>query len=209
MLSVKNLSFSYDGRVQILKNVSFDLNPGEILGLMAPSGYGKSTLGKLMAGYIKAPRGSVSLDGVDINDLRGFLPVQMVHQAPEKNVNIRWKVDKILNEGWQVDKDVKEKFGIEDSFLNKFPTELSGGELQRICLARVLAKKTKYLIADEVTTMLDSITQAQICHLLIHFAKKHHIGILFISHNKALVDAIADRAIDLKEINQIEVENLN
>ena len=203
MLKVENLSFSYDGKNEILKNVSLEVKPGEVLGLMAPSGFGKSTLGKLMAGYIKAPRGTVTVDGLDINDLRGFLPVQMVHQAPEKNVNIRWKVEKILNEGWEVDSDVKEKFGIENSFLNKFPTELSGGELQRICIARVLSKDTKYLIADEVTTMLDSINQAQICHLLIHFAKKHGLGILFISHNKALVDKVADRVVDLTEINKI------
>lgn len=203
MLKVENLNFSYDGKNEILKNVSLEVKPGEVLGLMAPSGFGKSTLGKLMAGYIKAPKGTVTVDGLDINDLRGFLPVQMVHQAPEKNVNIRWKVEKILNEGWEVDSDVKEKFGIENSFLNKFPTELSGGELQRICIARVLSKDTKYLIADEVTTMLDSISQAQICHLLIHFAKKHGLGILFISHNKALVDKAADRVVDLTEINKI------
>lgn len=203
MLKVENLSFSYDGKNEILKNVSLEVKPGEVLGLMAPSGFGKSTLGKLMAGYIKAPKGTVTVDGLDINDLRGFLPVQMVHQAPEKNVNIRWKVEKILNEGREVDSDVKEKFGIENSFLNKFPTELSGGELQRICIARVLSKDTKYLIADEVTTMLDSISQAQICHLLIHFAKKHGLGILFISHNKALVEKVADRVVDLTEINKI------
>ena len=203
MLSVDNLSFSYDGKKQILKDISLSLNRGEILGLMAPSGFGKSTLGKAMAGYLKVKRGKISVDGADINDLSGFLPVQMVHQAPEKNVNIRWKVEKILNEGWQVNEDVKEKFGIEDSFLNKFPTELSGGELQRICLARVLSSETKYLIADEVTTMLDSITQAQICHLLKHFAKEHELGILFISHNEALIDAIADRKIELEEINKI------
>lgn len=203
MLSVDNLSFSYDGKKQILKDISLSLNRGEILGLMAPSGFGKSTLGKAMAGYLKVKRGKISVDGVDINDLSGFLPVQMVHQAPEKNVNIRWKVEKILNEGWHVNEDVKEKFGIEDSFLNKFPTELSGGELQRICLARVLSNKSKYLIADEVTTMLDSITQAQICHLLKHFAKEHKLGILFISHNEALIDAIADRKIELEEINKI------
>ena len=203
MLKVENLSFSYDGKNEILKNVRLEVKPGEVLGLMAPSGFGKSTLGKLMAGYIKAPKGTVTVDGLDINDLRGVLPVQMVHQAPEKNVNIRWKVEKILNEGWEVDSDVKEKFGIENSFLNKFPTELSGGELQRICIARVLSKDTKYLIADEVTTMLDSISQAQICHLLIHFAKKHGLGILFISHNKALVEKVADRVVDLTEINKI------
>lgn len=203
MLSVDKLSFSYDGKKEILKDISLDLNRGEILGLMAPSGFGKSTLGKAMAGYLKVGRGKITVDGVDINDLSGFLPVQMVHQAPEKNVNIRWKVEKILNEGWQVDRDVKEKFGIEESFLKKFPTELSGGELQRICIARVLSSDTKYLIADEVTTMLDSITQAQICHLLKHFAKEHGLGILFISHNGALIDAISDREIDLKEINKI------
>lgn len=202
MLEVKNLNFSYDGKEEILKDISLTLKPGEVLGLMAPSGYGKSTLGKVMAGYLKTKRGTVSVDGRDINDLKGFLPVQMVHQAPEKNVNSRWKVEKILNEGWQVNSDVRNKFGIEDNFLKKFPTELSGGELQRICIARVLSPKINYLIADEVTTMLDSITQAQISHLLRHFAKEHDLGILFISHNEALLEKISDRIVNLKDINK-------
>lgn len=202
MIEVKNLSFSYDGKRDIIKNVSLKLERGEVLGLVAPSGYGKSTLGKLMAGYIKVPRGTVFVDGKDIRDLKGFLPVQMVHQNPEKNVNITWKVGKILNEGWQVTGEIKEAFGIREEFLDKFPVELSGGELQRICLSRVMGDSCKYLIADEVTSMLDTINQAEICKILLDFAKNKKVGILFISHNKALLDLIADRIIDLREINK-------
>lgn len=202
MIEVKNLSFSYDGKRDIIKNCSLTLERGEVLGLVAPSGYGKSTLGKLIAGYIKAPRGTVLVDGKDIRDLKGFLPVQMVHQNPEKNVNITWKVGKILNEGWQVTGEIKEAFGIREQFLDKFPVELSGGELQRICLARVMGDPCKYLIADEVTSMLDTINQAEICKILLDFAKNKKVGILFISHNKALLDLIADRIIDLRDINK-------
>ncbi len=205
MLEVKNLSFSYER--PILENINLQLNSGEILGLMAPSGYGKSTLGKIISGYLKQDKGQVLIDGKKIEDFKSFRPVQMVHQNPEKSVNIRWKVDKILNEGWKVSEDVKEKLGIENFWLEKWPTELSGGELQRICIARILSPQTKYLIADEITTMVDAITQVQLLEVLRHFAKKHGMGILFITHNKDLINIFTERQIDLRQINKINIKN--
>lgn len=202
MIEVKNLSFSYNDKETILKDVSLTVNPGEIVALIAPSGYGKTTLGKIISGYLKPDEGEVTVDGKDIMDYEGFKPVQLVHQHPEKSIDPKWKVRKILNEGWQVNEDVKTKFGIKEFWLEKFPQELSGGELQRICLARAMSDKCKYLVADEITTMVDSITQVQLSEVLLHFVREHGVGILFISHNVKLLERIADRTIDLREINK-------
>lgn len=203
MISVRNLSFSYDGKKDIIKDLSLDLNRGEILGLMAPSGYGKSTLGRLIGGYMKRDSGEILIDGEDIEKLSGFLPVQMVHQSPEKNVNPNWKAGKILNEGLEVSSDIRDILGIKEEFLGKFPAELSGGELQRICIGRCLGPDTRYLIADEITTMLDPISQAEIYKNLIRLSRDKSIGIIFISHSRALVENIGDRIIDLDLINKI------
>lgn len=201
MLEVQHVSFSYNQKDFILKDVNLNVLPGEVVGLMAPSGYGKSTLGKIISGYVTPDEGNVLIDGKSIEDHGGFMPVQLIHQHPEKSINPRWKIKKILNEGWQVNQDVMVKFGIQDDWLEKFPSELSGGELQRICLARVMCDASRYLVADEITTMVDSITQVQLCEVLLHFAREHGVGILFISHNKKLLERVADRIVDLREMN--------
>ena len=203
MLEVKNISFAYENGIKILDDVSFELNQGEIVGLIAPSGYGKSTLARIMAGYMKPTCGKVLLDGLDVFEIQGFHPVQMAHQHPEKTVNIRWKNDRILNEGWNVSEEVKSAFGIEDWWLKKWPVELSGGELQRICLARILSPNTKYLLADEITTMIDAISTKELCDVLKTMVHKQNLGILFISHDKDLIYEISDRVLDLQELNCI------
>ena len=200
MIEVKNLSFSYNKK-PIINNISLEIRDDEIVGLVAPSGYGKSTLGKIISGYIRDYTGDIIVDGKNISDISGFFPVQMVHQSPEKNVDNRWKIRKVLNEGWEVDKKTKEELGIEEFWLDKFPVELSGGELQRVLIARILSPNTKYIVADEISTMLDSITQLKIMKVLKDINKKRNIGILIISHNKSLVEKMSDRIIDLEYIN--------
>lgn len=200
MIEVKNLSFSYNKK-PIINDISFEIRNNEIVGLVAPSGYGKSTLGKIISGYISDYKGDVLIDGKNILDMSGFLPVQMIHQSPEKNVDNRWKIRKVLNEGWNVDKKTKEELGIEEFWLDKFPVELSGGELQRVLIARILSPDTKYIVADEISTMLDAITQLKIMKVLKDINKKRNIGILLISHNKSLIDKMSDRIIDLEHIN--------
>ena len=196
MLEVKNVSFSY-GKKEVLKNISLTVAPGELLIITAPSGYGKSTLGKLIGGYLKPSKGEVLVDGKNILDYKGYLPVQMAFQHPEKSVNRRWKIDKILNEGWNVNRDVAEKFGIKDYWLEKFPQELSGGELQRICLARIMSDETKYLVLDEITTMVDAITQVQLFEVLEHFRLEHNMGMILISHNHKLIERLDGKVLDL------------
>ncbi len=201
-LEVKNLGFYYQKNNWIIKDVNLTVNQGEIVGIVAPSGYGKTTLGKIIAGYIKPVTGEVLLNGKNILETKGFNPIQMAHQHPEKSINIRWKINKILNEGWEVSKDIKDKFGIKEEWLNRWPTELSGGELQRICLSRILSPNTQFLIADEITTMIDAITQVQLCNVLMDLSKKQGLGILFITHNKYLIEKVSDRVLNLKELNK-------
>lgn len=198
MLEVKNLSFSY-GDKEILKDFNLKLKPGQLIIITAPSGYGKSTLGKLIGGYLKPDQGEILVDGKNLKSYKGYLPVQMAFQHPEKSVNKSWRIGKILNEGWDVNRDVIEKFGIKDYWLEKFPQELSGGELQRVCLARIMSDKTKYLVLDEITTMVDAITQVQLFELIDHFRRKHKMGMVLISHNKELIKELDGDLINLEK----------
>jgi len=135
--------------------------------------------------------------------LRGHRPcrVQCINQNPEVSVNPRWRMGRILTECWPVDEDTKHQLGIEDAWLGRFPSELSGGELQRFCIARVLHPKLRYLIADEMTTMLDPLTQAQIWTELTGLTRERGIGLLMITHNPALVSRLCDDAIHLDRLN--------
>ena len=195
-LRAEKISFKYTKDRYILKDVDFTIDSGEVVGLVAPSGYGKTTLAKILSGYVKPEKGKVILEGLDQNKNR-YNPVQLIFQHPEKAVNPKWKMQKILTEAFEPSKEILDYIGIEDEWLNRWPSELSGGELQRFCVVRALSPETKFLIADEMTTMLDAITQAQIWNVVLDYAKKHNIGVIVISHEKALVDKICDRVVDL------------
>ena len=199
-LSADNIDFSYNGDKKILENVNFYVESGEVVGLIAPSGYGKSTLGKILALYLKPDKGSVTIDGEDIPST-GFCPVQLIFQHPEKAVNPKWKMKKILNEAWNPDASMIEEMGIKESWLTRWPSELSGGELQRFCVLRALAPETRFIIADEMTTMLDVITQAKIWNLMLSHAKNNNIGVVVISHERSLVERICTRVVDLSRMN--------
>lgn len=198
-LEAENISFRYDSKSPyVLKDLSLSIENGERVAVVGPSGCGKSTLAKILAGYIKPQTGRVLLDGKPLPE-KGYCPVQLIYQHPELAVNPRWKMDKILNEAWQVPKELMDKMGIEEPWLKRWPSELSGGELQRFCIARVLSPETRFLICDEITTMLDVITQAQIWELLIEQAEKNSLGMLVITHNMALADRVCNRVIKLTE----------
>ena len=200
-LKVENLSFRYNEKTPwILKDVSFSVENGERVAVVGPSGYGKSTLAQLIAGYLEPDEGKILVDGNPLPD-KGYCPVQMIYQHPELAVNPRWKMEKILTEAWNPDPELLQEMGIEKSWLTRWPAELSGGELQRFCIARVLGPKTQFLVCDEITTMLDVITQAQIWHLLVDISEKRNIGMLVITHNMALADKVCDRVICLPDIN--------
>lgn len=196
LLKAENISFSYAGGAQILQNVNFSVETGEVVGLTAPSGYGKSTLGKILAGYLSPSDGSVTIDGKPL-PAKGFCPVQLIFQHPEKAVNPKWKMKKVLNEAWNPPEEMIAKMGIRDEWMNRWPSELSGGELQRFCVLRALSPDTKFLICDEMSTMLDVITQAQIWNVVLDYAKENNVGIVVVSHEKTLVDKICTRVVHL------------
>ena len=112
-------------------------------------------------------------------------------------------MDKILKEAFEPSKELLDDMGIKKEWLKRWPSELSGGELQRFCVVRALSQETKFLIADEMTTMLDAITQAQIWNVVLEHVKKYNIGLIVISHEKALVNRICDRIIDLTEFKEL------
>ena len=195
-LRAENINFKYRDDKYILKDINLSVNSDEIVGILAPSGFGKTTLAKILAGYIKPEKGKVLLEGQNkIKKL--FNPVQLIFQHPEKSVNPKWKMKKILNEAYEPSDQMIEAMGIKKEWLNRWPSELSGGELQRFCVLRALSPHTKFLIADEMTTMLDAITQAQIWKVVIKYCKENNIGLIVISHDKNLVDRICDRVINL------------
>ncbi len=200
-LSTEHLTFRYDRkRPIILNDVSLKLESGERVGIVGPSGCGKSTLAKLLAGYLQPDEGTVLLDGEPL-PRKGFCPVQMIYQHPEMAVNPRMKMGKILTECWEPDSDLLDRMGIESSWFTRWPYELSGGELQRFCIARVLSPDTRFLICDEITTMLDVITQAQIWHLLLDEAERRGLGMAIITHNPALAEQVCTRTVHLPELN--------
>lgn len=202
LLKGENISFGYKRDNWILNDVNISLKSGEVLGLIGDSGSGKSTLCKILSGYENNYQGNLSIDGKEIRK-KGYHPVQLVFQHPEKAVNPKWKMKDILNEGHDVPQDILDSFGIKQGWLNRWPNELSGGELQRFALARALSPKTKFLIADEITTMVDAITQAQIWNTVLDIAEKQNIGVLVVSHEKKLIEQLCHDTIYLDDINNV------
>ena len=202
-IKLENICYRYKKNMPwILKNLNFKIDSNERVALVGSSGSGKSTLSKIISGYIKPSKGKILLGDSEL-DSKGYSPIQMIYQHPENAVNPRWKMGKILNEGWDVSKDIIKKIGIEKSWFNRWPGELSGGELQRFCIARALGPKTKFLICDEISTMLDVITQAQIWNLLLNISKKNNIGMLIVTHNIELAKRVSDRIVYMDDLKSL------
>ena len=196
-LEARHVFFRYEKRQPwILEDCSLEISSGECAALFAPSGYGKTTLSLLLAGYLKPEQGQILMDGHPLPQ-KGLCPVQLIHQHPEKAINPRWRLRQVLEESGALKADILEAFGIENAWLDRFPRELSGGELQRFCVARALLSGADYLICDEISTMLDVITQAQIWRVILDQAAARHMGILAVTHNRNLAERIAGRVIDL------------
>lgn len=200
-LKADNISFRYNDKSPwVLRNVNFTVESADRIALVGPSGYGKSTLSKILSGYLKPTEGKVLLNGGLLPE-KGYCPVQMVYQHPEQAVNPRWKMDKTLNECWKPDQNLLDSMGIEKEWLKRWPSELSGGELQRFCIARVLGPDTKFLICDEISTMLDVITQAQIWQLVLEISEERNIGLVVVTHNMALAEKVCNKIVRLPEIS--------
>ncbi len=198
--------------VRAVDNVSFDIFPGEKLGIIGESGSGKTTLGKIIAGIIEPDSGEIILDGYRYSDLykknRKFIykHVQMIFQDPYSALNPKKTVRKILERpfkiiGKSVDvNEIKEVLRMVDlvppeSFLEKYPSQLSSGQRQRVVIARALAMNPRILVADEPVSMLDATIKVQILKLLEDLRKSLGLTYILITHEISHASVFCDRVV--------------
>ena len=216
-LEAREVTFYYPGKKKhpVLDHVNLTIAPGERVGLKGKSGRGKTTLCRLLAGYEAPKGGQVLLDGKEIRAYRGVCPVQMIWQHPETAVDPRLRMKETLAEaGIRLsgaiksdpaendeetlrDRELLDRLGIREEWLDRFPSELSGGELQRFCLARALRPGVRFLLCDEITAMLDLVTRAWIWNCLMEEAKKRGLGLLVVSHDEKLLGKVCTRVVEL------------
>lgn len=189
----------------VLHQVNMEIAQGEIVGLLGESGSGKSTLGKIIGGLLRPASGSVWFQGKRIEmPYRGELrrQIQMLAQHPETALNPRLKIHRSLLEPYEIYRLPYEKehllsylrqFGIYEEHIEKYPVQVSGGEIQRICLSRVLLLQPELLVLDEATSMLDVISQAQIVRLLEEIHRQREVAFLFITHDQRLAELFCHR----------------
>lgn len=202
-LEARRVDFRYGPRSPLLlEGVDLTVSAGERVGVVAPSGYGKSTFLKVLAGYLRPTGGEILLNGQPLNT-SGRSPVQLINQHPEHAINPRWRMRKVLAEAGQLRTEVIEAMGIEREWLTRFPRELSGGELQRFSVARALSGESAFLLADEISTMLDVITQAQIWRYVLAECERRGIGLVAVTHNTHLAHRVCHRVVDLRDINLV------
>ena len=201
----------HTGDVKAVDGVSFDIMPGETLGLVGESGCGKSTVGRTLLRLYDLTSGQVIIDGEDIarlspGALRRKRPqMQMVFQDPQASLNPRMTLAQIIGEPLvehsplnAADRlarvyELMDQVGLNRRFANRFPHEFSGGQRQRIGIARALALNPKFIICDEPIAALDVSIQAQVVNLLEDLQDRHGLTYLFISHDLSMVRHIADR----------------
>jgi len=198
-LEAKRIGKLMPNKTWLFRSIELAIHSGEVVGLQGESGCGKSSLCRIIAGMDAAAEGEVLLNGQKPSK-RGYQPVQLVFQHPEHAVNPRWRAGAILTEGWQPDDLLLDTLHIDRGWLKRWPSELSGGQLQRICIARALSPQTKFLLADEMTTMLDAITQAQIWKTVLGIAEQRQMGMLVVSHDRPLLNRICNRVIDFHKL---------
>lgn len=206
-LVAHDVVFSYQRGSRLLDGWSIEIEQGERVALCAPSGRGKTTACRVLAGYLSPQAGSVTVDGSAVAS-RAPRAVQLIWQHPELAFDPRMRMGRSLAEG-RADlpcdaaiasarsEGLLEAFGIRDDWLSRLPHELSGGELMRFCIARALLANPRYLICDEMSAMLDAVTQAQVWRALLDIADRRGLGMVVVSHVPALLDRVATRRIDL------------
>jgi peptide/nickel transport system ATP-binding protein len=228
VLSLRDVSITYPkrGRVpafQAAKGISFEIYPGEILGLVGESGSGKTTVGRAAIGLLPISNGSINLVGEEIagasqKKLRGLRQhTGIVFQDPGSSLNPRLPIGESIGEplllakrasGKELDvlvEDLLDSVELPRSYRNRYPHELSGGQRQRVGIARAISLRPDLLIADEPTSALDVSVQARFLELLVDLQEKLKFACLFISHDLAVVDMLAHRIAVMQKGELVEI----
>ena len=204
-----------------VENISFSLQPGEILGIVGESGSGKSTVAKLITRLVDPTEGEIILDGQDITHLKGaalkdaYGKMQMVFQNPVGSFDPRRTLgdgigESLCNQGIpkaEIRKKVSElleQCGLDASYADRYPHQVSGGQCQRAAIARALAVGPKVLICDEATSALDVTVQKRVIQLLQTLKENKNLSYVFICHNLALVQEFCDRVLVMKDGKVVE-----
>ncbi|WP_456472504.1 ABC transporter ATP-binding protein [Methanocaldococcus sp.] len=212
MIEGKNLSKIYEygffvkHKIVAVDNVNISIKKGETLCLIGESGSGKSTLGKLLLAIIKPTTGEVIFEGINLNKLKGHelrkirKKMQLIPQYPDSALNPRWTIYNSIVEPFKIHKikdyninELLEMVGLKKDHLDRFPHELSGGELQRAVIARAMALNPKFIVCDEPTSMLDVSVQASILRLLIELQEERKLSYLFITHELDVAKIVGHR----------------
>ncbi len=184
----------------ICRNLGFVWPAGHrVVGLAGPSGSGKTTLARLLAGHRTGQSGAVRV-GRRVQPIPGANPVQLALQNPELSLDPRWTVRQILHNGGTPDPQVLAALGIRREWSDRRPSELSGGEMQRVAVGRLLLPTTQYLICDEVTASLDAIAQADFWEALLSATRQMECRVLVISHDVFLLERICSTVLNIDDL---------
>ncbi len=213
ILAVENVSASYTGKALVLEDIDLKIRRGRTVALVGESGSGKSTLARVITGLLPPIKGRVIYDGQDLppalmkRKKDSLRVMQMIYQMPDTALNPRQRVNKIIGRPLQFYYGIHGKEGekrvlelldmieLTPKYKDRFPGELSGGEKQRVCIARALAAKPDLIICDEVTSALDQLVAEDILKLLRKLQNDLQVSYLFITHDLATVKAIADEIV--------------
>ena len=212
------------GDLTAVREVSFEVQPGEVVSLIGESGSGKTTIGKMILKLTSVSAGTITLDGVDVSTVKGgglkgyYRKVQGVFQDPFSSYNPIFKADRVF----AMIKDAyfpgvggsewRHKIGASleavrldpDQVLGKYPHQLSGGQLQRLLIARALLLDIRVLVADEIISMLDASTRIDVLNLLADL-KARGLGILFITHDLSLGNYVSEKTVILRRGAVVEM----
>ena len=198
VLRADNLAFSWRAGEPAVEGFSLRVGSFERVALTGPSGCGKSTVCQLLAGYLRPASGSITMDGAPAAARpHAPNPVQLVWQHPEQALDPNLRVGASLAEAGTADEELHAALHIEQEWLARYPHELSGGQLQRCCIARALTARPRFIVADEISTMLDALTQQQVWSFLLAHCERHGIGLVLVTHSDALRERLATRTVSL------------
>ena len=201
------------GHVRAVDNVSFALDPGEVVGLVGESGSGKTTVGRTMLRLTEPTRGEVRFDGADITNLAGSdlrdyrRRMQIIFQDPYASLDPRMRVQDTIGEAFEIHglaeggakldriAELLRRVGLEPEHMRRYPHEFSGGQRQRIGIARALAVDPEFVVADEPVSALDVSIQAQVMNLLRDLQDDLDLTMLFIAHDLSVVEYVSNRVI--------------